>query len=80
MEADGFAYGDSAQKIAAKPAVRERAQTANKTGKPPLASNTALHNLGSAREKTNDDSLTTDIANKQIFMEAEQLKVQLKKQ
>ena len=58
--------------------MRERAQTANKTGKPPLASN-AIHNLGSAREKMNDDSLAADVANQQIFMEAEQLKVQLKK-
>ena len=57
--------------------MRERAQTANKTGKPPLSSNTALHSLGSAREKTNEDSLATD---QKIFMEAEQLKVQLKKQ
>ena len=40
-----------------KPANKERAQTANKTGKPPLASN-ALHNLGSAREKPMEDSLT----------------------
>ena len=80
MGSESGAYGnESSAKM--KTAPRERAQTANKTGKPPLAS-TAMHNLGSAREKmTVDDSLTGDgVTNQQVFMEAEQLKVQLKKQ
>ena len=59
-------YGDtntSNNHTSAKPATKERAQTANKTGgKPPLASN-GFHNLGSAREKANDDSLTNDFSN-----------------
>lgn len=50
-------------------------------GKPPLASTTTIQNLGSARDKPNENSLTAEIsANQQVFMEAEQLKVQLKKQ